>query len=119
MSEDQIESQVTAVKPRKPRSRRAEPQGEPEHISLMIPTDDQEDYEIISLHDNEDIPPPGQFFGVNGRAFNLRSNTWYKVPAWLLSTVDNCVIERPVKDEHLRLVGTRQMKRFPYEVYRG
>ena len=119
MSEEQPEVQVAAVKPRKPRSRREAAPEVPEYISLMIAKDDPDDYEIIQLHDNEDIPPPGQFFGVIGRAFNLKSNTWYKVPSWLLSTIDNCIVERPIKDEHLRLIGTRPMKRFPYEVYRG
>lgn len=119
MSEEQ-EQQTTVqpVTPRKRRSTRAA-QEAPPFISLMIAKDDQEDFEIISLHDNEDIPPTGQFFGVNGRAFQLRSNTWYKVPSWLLSSIDNCVVDRPVQDDQLRLIGVRPMKRFPYEIFRG
>ena len=49
----------------------------------------------------------------------MRAEVWYKVPGWLLSTIDNCIVDRPVKDEFDRLIGTRQMKRFPYEIFRG
>lgn len=120
MSEDIVdqEASVAAPKPRAPRSRRVEPEmEEPPYIDLTNPKD--KEYAIISLHDSEDIPPPGQGFGVNGRFFNLRSNTWYKVPAWLLSTINNAIVERPIQDENKRFVGTRPMKRFPYETFRG
>lgn len=119
MSEELIEQPV-AVKPRKPRSRRAEAEVEtPEFIDLLTAVDDKDDFEIIRLHDNDDIAPGGQPFGVNGRFFVLRPNTWYKVPGWLLSTIDNCIAEKPHTDEHMRLVGFRSMKKYPYETFRG
>lgn len=110
-------AKVTPVKPRKRRN--AEPLDEPQYIDLLIATDDKDDYEIIMLNDGEEIPPVGQGFGVNGRFFNLRSNVWYRVPTWLLSTIDNCVLERPIRDTNNRFVGTRPQKRFPYEKFRA
>ena len=120
MSEELNEiEEVKPVKPRSRKTRTVEVADEPEHISLMTGHDDADDYEIIQLVDSEEIPPPGQGFGVNGRQFLLRANVWYKVPKWLLSTIDNCIVERPVTDDKGRLAGFRPMKRFPYDVWRG
>ena len=117
MSEEQIEQPVVA--PRKPRSKRAQVDVEvPQFVDLLVATDDKDDYEIIRLHDNDEIIGHHPF-GVNGRFFHLQANVWYKVPGWLLSTIDSCVTSRPVLDEYLRVVGHRQMKRFPYETFRG
>lgn len=119
MTDDTLQ-EAPKVAPVKPRKRRgAEPAEEPQYFDLLIATDDKEDYEIIMLNDSEEIPPVGQGFGVNGRFFNLRSNAWYRVPSWLLSTIDNSIVERPIRDGNNRFVGTRPMKRFPYEKFRG
>ena len=53
------------------------------------------------------------------RLIILRGDKWYKVPAWLLSSIDNCITEKPQRDEFDRFIGTRPMKRFPYETFRG
>jgi hypothetical protein len=108
-----------AVKPKAPAKRARVEREEPEYVDLLLASDDKEDYEVIQLTDSEEIPPPGQGFGVNGRQFLLRPNVWYRVPSWLLSTIDNCIVERPIRDEYNRLVGFRPMKRFPYETFRG
>lgn len=118
MSEE-LELATPAVAPRKPRSRKPVEVETPQYVDLLNATDDKDDYEIIRLHDNNDVAPGGQPFGVNGRFFVLRPNAWYRVPGWLLSTIDNCVTERPVQDEYLRLVGHRTAKKYPYEVFRG
>lgn len=118
MSEELIEQPV--VKPRKPRPRSAAAEPEvPEFVDLLIATDDKDDYEIIRLHDNDNVPPGGQPFGVNGRIFVLKPNVWARVPGWLLSTIDNCVADVPVKNEDDKFIGTRPMKKYPYEVFRG
>ena len=120
MTDETLQDAPTKVAPVKPRKRRgAEPAEEPQYIDLLIATDDKDDYEIIMLNDSEEIAPVGQGFGVNGRFFNLRSNTWYRVPSWLLATIDNSIVERPIRDGNNRFVGTRPMKRFPYEKFRG
>ena len=64
-------------------------------------------------------PPAATRSASNGRFFILRGDKWYKVPAWLLSSIDNCITERPQRDEFDRFIGTRPMKRFPYETFRG
>ena len=43
----------------------------------------------------------------------------HQLTGWLLSTIDNCIVERPVTDDKGRLAGFRPMKRFPYETFRG
>lgn len=118
MSEE-LELATPAVAPRKPRSRKPVEVETPEYVDTLIATDDKDDYEIIRLHDNKDVPPGGQPFGVNGRFFVLRPNVWTRVPGWLLSTVDNCVADMPVTDDDGKLIGTRPMKKYPYEVFRG
>lgn len=118
--EDTNVEQTSAVVPRKPRSRKPQAsQDEPKWINRMIATDDQDDYEIIRLHSSDAIPPGGIPFGINGRDFIMTSDVWYKVPSFVLSTLDNIIATRPVKDEFDRLVGHREMKAYPYEVWRG
>jgi len=119
MTEEAEVQPVAPVRPRTSKRKSAAPVETPEFQDTLIATDDKEDYELIRMYDNEDMPPTGQPFGVNGRFFVLRSNVWYRVPSWLLSSIDNCVVDRPIKDEADRLVGTRAMKRFPYEIFRG
>ena len=114
---------TTAVRqPRsqKPRSRSSnEPKtgdGKVDYIDLLNATDKASDSAIIKLFQNDDIPPNGQPFGVNGRFFALKADVWYRVPGWLLSTIDNSIYEKPVTDDNNRFVGTRQQPRFPYTV---
>lgn len=121
MSDDTPEVSTAPVAPVKPRraSRRVAEVETPEFEDLLIATDDPADYELIRLHTSEEIAPGGHPFGVNGRFFILRGDKWYKVPAWLLSSIDNCITEKPQRDEFDRFIGTRPMKRFPYETFRG
>jgi hypothetical protein len=122
MSDDNNEQIVpqTAVKPRKARARAPRaPQEEPESINRLMATDDQDDYELIRLHASDAIPPGGQPFGVNGRQFIMAAEHWYKVPAWLPTTIDNIIAEKPIRDEFDRMTGTRPMKVYPYEIWRG
>src|SRR3990167_8364520 len=121
MSDDMLDKSVqTTVQPRKPRARRqAVEQEEPESINRMIATDDQSDYELIRLHASDAIPPGGQPFGVNGRQFIMTSEVWYKVPSWLLSSIDNIIADKPVKDQFDRLTGHRSIKVYPYEIWLG
>lgn len=111
---------VAAVKPRRAKRVVEEPVM-PEYSDLLIATDskDEDDWVLIRLHDSEDMPPTGQPFGVNGRFFVMGSNRWYRIPEWLLSTIDNCVVSRPIQNDQMQFIGTRNMKRFPYEIYRG
>ncbi len=119
MSEHEEQPVVEPVKPKRARKQVVLAEAPDEFTDLLIKSDDQEDYEFIRLHASDEIAPGGHPFGVNGRFFPMKAEIWYKVPAWLLSTLDNIIVDRPQKDEFDRFVGTRQMKRFPYEVFRG
>ena len=121
MSDETPEVSTAPVAPVKPRraSRRVAEVETPEFEDLLIATDDPADYELIRLHTSDEIAPGCHTFGVNGRFFILRGDKWYKVPAWLLSSIDNFITERPQRDEFDLFIGTRPMKRFPYETFRG
>ena len=118
---DEQVTESTPVAPRKPnRTRKEAAAAEPEKfVSRMLATDKEEDAVFIRLHASEKIPPGGVPFGVNGRQFIMAAEVWYKVPEWLLTTIDNIIGTRPVKDEFDRLTGHREMKVYPYEVWRG
>lgn len=111
---------VRQPRSQKPRSRSADSTSpasdKGDYIDLLNATDKAADSAIIKLFQNDDIPPNGQPFGVNGRFFALKADVWYRVPAWLLSTIDNSIYEKPVTDENNRFVGTRPQPRFPYTV---
>lgn len=111
---------VKQPRSQKPRSRNSnEPKtgdGKVDYINLLNATDKVLDSAIIKLFQNDDIPPNGQPFGVNGRFFALKADVWYRVPGWLLSTIDNSIYEKPVTDDNNRFVGTRPQPRFPYTV---
>ncbi len=70
----------------------------------------------IVLEDNEQIPPTGQFFGVNGRGYVLRPGEAADVPEELLSVLDTAVVSVPVKDASLNVIGYRDRLRFPYRI---
>lgn len=117
--------QEPAPKPRKPKAK-AQAGGETEtpsveYVDTLNATDSKKpaDVAIIKLFRNADFPPGGQPFGVNGRFFNLQAEVWYRVPRWLLSTIDNCVVDQPVTDDNNRFIGTSQQPRFPYTEHRG
>lgn len=123
MSEAESQTQtaaplVQANKPNPRKGRRAAAE-EPEYQDWLTSKDDKDDYEIIKLNDNDEMPPTGQFFQVNGRFFILKAEMWHRVPSFLLSMIDEAITEKPVTNENNQLVGTRPQKRFTYEVFRG
>lgn len=107
------------VQPKSPRRRKQVEVEMPEFVDRLIATDDKEDYEIIRLHASDELPSSGHPFGVNGRVFIMAAEVWYRVPSWLMSNIDNIVLDKPVKDDTDKFVGTRRVKRFPYEIFRG
>jgi hypothetical protein len=119
MSEQLDTTTPVAVAPRKPRTRKQVEVETPQYVDMLLPTDDVDDAEIIRLHDNKDVHATGQPFSVEGRVFILKPNVWARVPGWLLSNIDTVVFDAPVKDETDKMIGTRSMKRYPYEIFRG
>lgn len=69
----------------------------------------------IVLEDNAEIPPTGQFFSVNGRAYVLRSNEEAEVPIELLGVLNDAVMEVPIIQND-QIIGHRKRMRFPYRV---
>lgn len=103
----------TEFKPkRSPRPSRAKPKAE----AATAPNGEKM-YEI-TLHDSKEIPPNGQFVGVNGRQFLLKPGRRMKVPASVLAVLDNAVQSVPEINEKLQVVGMRQAPRLTYTLHR-
>ena len=76
------------------------------------------DWVKIVLENNDKIPPTGQFFGLNGRTWILRSGEEARVPSGIIDILDNAVEMHPILDGMGRPVGWRNRHRFPYTVIR-
>lgn len=72
----------------------------------------------ITLHDNKEIPPNGQFIGVNGKQYLLRPGIRTKVPAAVLEVLDNAVQALPEVNEKLQVTGMRNAPRLNYTLHR-
>jgi hypothetical protein len=71
----------------------------------------------IMLEENDNIPPCGQFFGVNGATFILRPGMEASVPQGLVDILNNAVMEVPVVDPMTRqVIGWRKKTRYPYRL---
>jgi hypothetical protein len=69
----------------------------------------------IILEDNPNIPPNGQFFGVNGRTYMLQTGVPVDVPPELIDVLDHAVETVPVVDNLTkRVIGHRSKHRYPY-----
>lgn len=73
----------------------------------------------ILLEENDEIPPSGQFIGVNGAGFLLKPGVEVDVPDSIIEVLNNAVKSKPVIDpETRRIVDWRNALRFPYRVIR-
>lgn len=73
----------------------------------------------IVLEDNDQIPPSGQFIGVDGTPYMLQANVEVDVPSGLLDVLDNAVMSVPIADPATgQITGYRDRLRFPYRVVR-
>lgn len=72
----------------------------------------------ITLHDSKEIPPNGQFIGVNGRQFVLKPGVRTKVPVCILEVLDNAVHSLPELDDQTRVVEYRDAPRLTYTLHR-
>lgn len=70
----------------------------------------------IILEENEQIPPTGQFFGVQGKGYVLRPGEVADVPLSIIGILNTAVASTPVVDSGQRVVGYRDRLRFPYRV---
>lgn len=71
----------------------------------------------IMLEDNDEIPPTGQFFGLDGRSFMLRPGVEALVPVGLLAILNDAVKSVPVTDPIThQVMEFRNRLRFPYRL---
>lgn len=74
----------------------------------------------IVLEDNDDIPPGGQFIGVDGATFKLSPGIEAWVPIGLCDVLDAAVKSVPIQDEITRqITGWKNRLRFPYRIVRN
>lgn len=72
---------------------------------------------LIQLEENDNIPPTGQFIGLNGKGYILRPGEAAEVPVELLHILDNAIMDAPIIDPtNRKVVGWRKRLRFPYRV---
>lgn len=71
----------------------------------------------IELSENENIPPTGQFFQINGRAYMLRPGEKAHVPTEIIEVLENAVQDVPMVDPTtMQVVGYKKKLRFPYRL---
>jgi hypothetical protein len=71
----------------------------------------------IALEENDNIPPTGQFFSLNGRTWMLRPGEPAEVPMGLVNILNDAVMEVPNVDPVTRqIVGYRKKLRFPFRL---
>lgn len=99
-------------KPKRSRPSRAKPKDE-----AAVSTKGEKLFEI-TLHDHKEIPPNGQFVGVNGRQFIIKPGHKVKVPACVLEVLDNAVQALPEVNEKLQVTGMRNAPRLTYTLHR-
>ena len=73
----------------------------------------------IMLEENDNIPPTGQFFGVNGRGYILRPGEEADVPEAIVNILDDAIMSVPYTDGGGTVLGYRDKLRFPYRVITG
>lgn len=71
----------------------------------------------IILEENDNIPPNGQYFGINGKGYLLRPGEEVLVPRGIIDILDNAVMTSTITNPSTgRIIGTRDRLRFPYRL---
>jgi hypothetical protein len=73
----------------------------------------------ITLHDTKEIPPNGQFVGVNGKQFIIKPGVKCKVPRYVVEALNNAIVGIPDINDQLQVVGVRDAPRLPYTIHLG
>ena len=84
-------------------------------VEAKVKYDPKERIEI-QLEENEEIPPGGQFIGVQGEGYLLKPGVPAKVTRGILEILDNMIMSIPVKDDQQSVTGYRDRLRFPYRI---
>ena len=71
----------------------------------------------IQLEESDNIPPTGQFFGINGRSYMLKPGIPADVPKELINVLNDAVQDVPEVDPFTQqIIGYRKKLRYPYRV---
>lgn len=132
-SEFQTPAPVAPVAPKKAQTKPKAPRktAEPEDSAKVTPApstmhgeqldtaseDPMERLVCITLHDSKEVPPGGQFVGVNGKQFRIRPGVQVVVPRYVCAALDNATHGVPELDEKMRVIGIRQAPRLTYTVH--
>ena len=71
----------------------------------------------ITLHDSDEIPPNGQFIGLNGKQYLLKPGVRTAVPRGVLDILNNAVHSVPERDETMRIIRWRDAPRLPFTLH--
>ena len=74
----------------------------------------KEDRVRIRVANTSEIPPSGQFIGVNGYGYLIKPNQEVSVPESVLEVLDNAVQSVPIQGSNGRVEGYQDVPRFPY-----
>ena len=78
-----------------------------------------EDRVRIILEEQKGIPPTGQFFGLQGKAFILKPGHLADVPVGIVDILNHAIESEPVVDEETnKVIRFRNRLRLPYRVVR-
>jgi hypothetical protein len=98
------DDEVDALKPRRARKAEAVPASPLDRVTIV-------------LEENDNIPPTGQFFAINGKTFMLRPGEPAEVPRSIINVLEQAVQDVPQIDPTTRqVVGYRKRLRFPYRI---
>ena len=81
------------------------------------PEDPMERLVCITLHDSKEIPPGGQFVGVNGKQFWIKPGVKVIVPRYVCAALDNAIVGVPDVNDKMQVVGVRNTPRLTYTVH--
>lgn len=107
------------VPPQKPRATKEKKARAPRAAGPVEPKSDDpmEKLICITLHDSPEIPPGGQFVGVNDKQYKLKPGIKLVVPRYVCEVLDNAVQGVPDVNDKMQVVGTRQVPRLSYTVH--
>jgi hypothetical protein len=82
-----------------------------------VSTPEGEQMVRIILEESEEIPPTGQFVGLNGRTWIIRPGEEVEVPQGVVEVLQNAVTRVPVVDPQTRqVVDYRDRTRLPFRI---
>lgn len=112
LADTDIDEDVPAVKPRSKKAKALAAQHE-----VPGPSTPGTRLVRIMLEENDNIPPTGQFFGINGRSYILKAGVEADVPAEIINILNDAEQSVPDVDPYTnQVMGYRKKLRFPYRV---